>query len=189
MLPFHETLEHLFQKNFSEEILRLPLESAVDVREYSEPISPFAYTPNPFRNNLQHKPSQSSFPEQSVVSSPTRAVPDKSLTTPLSPSASYSPLNGTDSSGRRQQTPLQRHLQHLARYGMTGVSSGPGDRQPLSGSDGHSASSNRESSVNLMNGGGPAHSGVSLSHSASGSLRTALRKFGSLNLGRTLREP
>lgn len=187
MLPFHETLERLFQKNFSEEIIRLPLESAVEVRDFTRSASPSLNTPTSLRNNLLRKRSESSFPEPSGISSPTQAGKTTPGLTPISPTASYNLLNGTDSSGRRQQTPLQKHLAHLARYGMTGVSSGPGDRQPLTGSDGHSASSLRESSVNLN--GGPTHSGVSLSHSASGSLRTALRKFGSLNLGRTSREP
>ncbi|GJJ06217.1 hypothetical protein Clacol_000407 [Clathrus columnatus] len=189
MLPFHETLERLFQKNFSEEIIRLPLESVADVKEFPEPIFPASYTPGSLQNNLLRERSESSFPERSVISSPIHGGKSTPALTPVSPTASYNALSvNANDSGRRQQTPLQRHLAHLARYGMTGVSSGPGDRQPLNGSDEHSASSFRESSVNL-NGAGPAHSGVSLTHSGSGSLRTALRKFGSLNLGRTPKEP
>lgn len=84
-----------------------------------------------------------------------------------------------------KQTPLQRHLAHLARHGFNGVSSGPGD----AGGDNLSEESPRDSFI--ATGGIPI---TSLSGAASisqttmggsiGSIRGRLSKFSSLNFAR-----
>lgn len=201
MLPFHETLERLFRKNFSEEILRLPVETVATAQVISDTIGPASPTASP--NPLQQSPTQyrSSLlelpkrPDSSTTGRPYVAPPlqvTKSVggIPPLSP-APYSHMqSGVEVPGKRYQTPLQKNLAHLARYGMNGVSSGPSDRPGAGGSDEHSASSLRDSSVNL-NGAIAGHSGVSIAQSgggANGSFRSTLRKFGSLNLGRTSKD-
>ncbi|KXN90212.1 Dedicator of cytokinesis protein 3 [Leucoagaricus sp. SymC.cos] len=128
-IPFHETLEKFFKRNFKEEIKRLAV-------EVSDSISPM---PN-----------------------------------------------------SKQQTPLQRHLAHLARHGITGVASAPGD---MVGSDSMSVDSPRNSFINVGNGNNaiqstsaPQVSGASVAPSFMGSvgsfsLRTRLSRFGSITFG------
>ncbi|KAF8586680.1 hypothetical protein K439DRAFT_1340268 [Ramaria rubella] len=198
MLPFHETLERLFQKNFSEEILRLPAESIADrgqtITNSFGPVSP---TGSPhlrqsssnhrssFPGGLNHKRSESSIPGRPVAMPLLQTKSIGGSMPPMSPSPFI--RGAVDLAGKRNQTPLQRNLAHLARYGMNGVSSGPGDRPNAAGSDEHSASSPRDSSLNL-NGVIAGHSGVSIAQSGGGSFRSTLRKFGSLNLGRTSKD-
>ena len=199
MLPFHETLERLFQKNFSEEILRLPVESVGYQGQLSDAIGPTSPTSSPpprqspsnFRSSAQgglpRKRSESSILGRHVVLPPLQL--SKSPVAPPTSPPPYGHIHGTiDLTGNRNQTLLQRNLAHLARYGMNGVSSGPSDRPNIAGSDEHSASSLRDSSVNL-NGAVAGHSGVSIAQSGGGgSFRSTLRKFGSLNLGRTSKD-
>ena len=198
MLPFHETLERLFQKNFSEEIIRLPAESVAYAGQNSDVISPTSPTSSPllrqsptnYRSSSQgglfRKRSESSMLGRSVVLPPMQLSKLSGGGPPISPPP-YGHMRGAvELTGKRNQTPLQKHLAHLARYGMNGVSSGPGDRQNVGGSDEHSASSLRDSSVNL-NGAIAGHSGVSIAQSG-GSFRSTLRKFGSLSMGRTSKE-
>ncbi|KAF8521278.1 cytoplasmic protein [Hysterangium stoloniferum] len=189
MLPFHETLERLFQKNFSEEILRLPLDPISEPRQNLDMIgrlsSGISNSSGPIsQQHLLHQQSVSSFPERTLTSP---SLPgSKTLPgTSISPTP-YGHIGVVDMSGRRNQTPLQKHLAYLARYGMTGVSSGPNDRPNVGGSDEHSVNSLRESS--LVNGAAAGNSGVSIAQSGSGSLRNTLKKFSILNLGRTSKE-
>ncbi|EEB99040.1 hypothetical protein MPER_01345 [Moniliophthora perniciosa FA553] len=94
------------------------------------------------------------------------------------------------------QTPLQRHLAHLARHGINGVSSAPGENF---GSDSVSAGSPHDSFVNVGNGihggggGGVQASNASVVTSnpggsgslvSLGSIRGRISRFGSLNFGR-----
>lgn len=196
MLGFHhETLERLFQKHFAEEILRLNLESVREPRENvntlgaSSPVpsGPQTRSRSSIQERLRHKQSESSFLDRAYITTPPlhlgRTGPGD--LPPLSPLA-YNQLGSTiDLTGRRNPTPLHRHIAHLARYGMTGVSSGTTDRQHVMGSDEHSVSSVRESS--FANGIGAGHSGVSITQQSQGggSLKRTIKKFGSLNLGRT----
>lgn len=200
MLPFHETLERLFQKNFSEEILRLPAESVAYAGQISDAIGPTSPTSSPhprlsptnYRSSTQggrlpRKPSESSILSRPIVMPPLQLSKSPGAP-PISPPPYGNMRGAVDVTGKRNQTPLQRNLAFLARYGMGGVSSGPGDRPNVGGSDEHSASSLRDSSVNL-NGATAGHSGVSIAQSGGGgSFRSTLRKFGSLNMGRTSKE-
>jgi dedicator of cytokinesis protein 3 len=91
-----------------------------------------------------------------------------------------------------KQTPLQRHLAHLARHGINGVSSAPGEMN--GGNESVSAESLRESVVNVNPNGtsgppAPGYSGASVAStsnlvSLSGSIKGRLSRFGSLNFGR-----
>lgn len=199
MLPFHETLERLFQKNFSQEIIRLPVESVPYPLQSSDTVGPTSPPSSPLprqsslnlrssvQRGLPRKASESSILGRQVVL-PSLQLSKNPGAPPTSPTP-YGHMRGTiDLTGTRNQTLLQRNLAHLARYGMNGVSSGPSDRPNVAGSDEHSASSLRDSSVNL-NGAIAGHSGVSIAQSGGGgSLRSTLRKFGSLNLGRTSKD-
>ncbi|KAF8145908.1 dedicator of cytokinesis-domain-containing protein, partial [Mycena galopus ATCC 62051] len=145
-IPFHETLEKLFKKNFRDEIRRLGLETAPD------PLSPSL--------------------------GPLMSPP------PMSP---RSPMSPPDAAPPAKQTPLQRHLAHLARHGINGMTSAPGD---TGGSDSLSAESPHNSFVNVGNGvhavPGAKMSGASVATSKSftsfGSLKGQFSWFGSLNL-------
>ncbi|KAJ7262301.1 C2 domain in Dock180 and Zizimin proteins-domain-containing protein [Mycena haematopus] len=189
-IPFHETLEKFFKKNFRDEIRRLGLETAPD------PISP-SLGP---RATSQYPPSAY---EQSVKQSTTSSasttrprvpffIPPLQLGRPVMsppPMSPRSPMSPPDAAPPVRQTPLQRHLAHLARHGINGVSSAPGD---TGGSDSLSAESPHNSFVNVGNGVHAVHgakmSGASVATSKSftsfGSLKGRFSRFGSLNFGR-----
>ena len=90
-----------------------------------------------------------------------------------------------------KQTPLQRHLAHLAKHGINGLSSAPGEF--ISG-DSLSAESPHNSFVNVGNGihGSPAAqmSGASVATSymgsmgSFGSIKGRFSRLGSINFGR-----
>jgi dedicator of cytokinesis protein 3 len=82
-----------------------------------------------------------------------------------------------------KQTPLQRHLAHLARHGITGVASGPKEN---GGSDSVSIDSPRESFVNVGNGIITAPSGASVVSNLGsiGSLKGRFSRLGSISFSR-----
>lgn len=111
----------------------------------------------------------------------------------MTPSTSTSPLSPRSQENGAygdapwmKQTPLQRHLAHLARHGFNGVSSGPGDN---GASDSFSEESPRNSVVTVSNGA-PAHilSGAASMTASTlgsmGSIKGRFSKFGSLSFGR-----
>jgi dedicator of cytokinesis protein 3 len=115
---------------------------------------------------------------------------------PLSPQSPTSTSNPTlPPPNSKQQTPLQRHLAHLARHGITGVASAPGD---MVGSDSMSVESPRNSFINVGNGNNPNPiqnastaqvSGASVAPSYMGSvgsfsLKGRLSRFGSITFGK-----
>ena len=188
MMAFHGTLESFFRKNFSEEIQRL----AVDPQPLELPSLAM-------RNIPYHSPSQSQYQQSileristdhSVLESPSTSRPQ--FASPLDVGHNMIPVVGTsrpvqangDGQPLIKQTPLQRHLAHLARHGFNGVASGPRDN---GGSDSISEHSPHDSYVN---GGSPpnhTHSGASMTGStigSIGSLRGRISRFGSLNFGR-----
>ena len=96
-----------------------------------------------------------------------------------------SPVIDTNPSSK--QTPLQRHLAHLAKHGMNGVSASLGDNAPIS----PSTESARNSFVHVgASSASTAHqpSGASVAASYMGSLQSfgsikgRLSRFGSLSL-------
>ncbi|TFK44595.1 cytoplasmic protein [Crucibulum laeve] len=190
-IPFHETLEKFFRKNFRDEIRRLAVDSASD----SLPLSSApTNTSSPY-----HSPSYEQSLKRSMSSSSTArgpfALPPLQLGGPVMTPSQHSPLSPTSPTNLvvpTKQTPLQRHLAHLARHGINGVSSAPGDN---GGSDSLSTESPHNSFVNVGNGihGTPAAqvSGASVSApsymgsiGSLGSLKGRFSRFGSLNFGR-----
>lgn len=119
--------------------------------------------------------------QSSLVSSPSLEIQS-----PTSTSNQTLPI-----SNNKQQTPLQRHLAHLARHGITGVASAPGD---MVGSDSMSTDSPRNSFINVGNNNNAIQSTSTAQVSASApsymgsvgsfSLRGRLSRFGSLTFGR-----
>lgn len=186
---FHEALQKFFKKNFRDEIRRL----AVDVSE-SIPASPSLlshdhsasshYPSSSYEQSLKRSMSTSSTARGALVLPPIQ-LGRPVVTPPQSPTrtANYIPPI--------KQTPLQRHLAHLARHGINGVSSAPGD---ATGSDSLSTESPHNSFVNVGNGihGTQAAqtSGASVATSymgsigSFGSLKGRFSRFGSLNFGR-----
>ena len=111
-----------------------------------------------------------------------------------SPISPVSAVNGSHNNlglTASKQTPLQRHLAHLARHGINGLSSAPGD---IGGSDSLSAESPHNSFVNVGNGihatptaqisGGSVATSYMGSIGSFGSLKGRFSRFGSLSFGR-----
>jgi dedicator of cytokinesis protein 3 len=102
---------------------------------------------------------------------------------PLSPQSPRDDIHMA-SEGMSSKTPLQRHLAHLARHGINGVSSGPREN---GGSDSLSAESAHQSFVHVGNSvqsvlNTPA-SGASVNLGSIGSIKGRFSRFGSLRLG------
>ena len=154
MLPFHETLEGFFRKNFIEEIRRLDMGSS----PVPSSISPSSAYPDHRQGSLAHlhernrseisnitagtlPPRREMYlpPLQlgrSVITPPpasphslrTQTAADSGPTGPSSglTSSATSMHNGANSTRPAKQTLLQRNLAHLARHGFPGVTVGPG---------------------------------------------------------------
>ncbi|KAF8070275.1 C2 domain in Dock180 and Zizimin proteins-domain-containing protein [Lyophyllum atratum] len=170
-IPFHETLEKFFKKNFREEIRRLAVDGL------SESISPVQSQNNASSSSYQHSLYEQSLQRTMSTSSTTRGnfvlpplqLGQSSMTPPSS--SSYTPQSPTSTKNlppHLKQTPLQRHLAHLARHGINGVSSAPGEN---GGSD------------SLMSGTSVAPSHVG-SLGSFGSLKGRFSRFGSLSFRR-----
>ncbi|KAF9047285.1 cytoplasmic protein [Panaeolus papilionaceus] len=226
-IPFHETLEKFFRKNFRDEIRRLAVDGMSDsITDMGTNISTNGATGRSLPHlHIVTSPSQYPISSNRSISSSTSTaqrfvIPPLNvgrsimtmtppLESPVSPGASTLGGGGGNSntsthhhhnSAASKQTPLQRHLAHLARHGINGVASGPGD---IGGSDSLSAESPHNSFVNVGNGIHGMHgasastaqmsmSGVGMSGSASyigsmgsfGSLKGRFSRFGSLSFGR-----
>ncbi|KAJ3793565.1 hypothetical protein GGU11DRAFT_850156, partial [Lentinula aff. detonsa] len=189
-IPFHETLERFFRKNFREEIRRLGIDDVSDTLTKSPSLT----TVNA-QSQYQTSVYNGSVGRSLSLSSARRlALPPLQLGRTLSPPplSPTSPVQSEAPMESSKQTPLQRHLAHLTRHGINGVSSGPPDAQ--NGSDSFSVESPHESFVNVANGIHPLHaqtSGASVTTSnfggslgSLGSLKGRFSRFGSLNFGR-----
>ncbi|KAJ7072473.1 hypothetical protein C8F01DRAFT_1216121 [Mycena amicta] len=187
-IPFHETLEKFFRKNFRDEIRRLGLAIADPSSPSYAPRQPSHYPASTYEQSMKRSLTST------VSTTKPRApffIPPLQLGTPVMspvPTSPRSPISPPDIAPLKQ-TPLQRHLAHLARHGINGVSSAPGD---TGGSDSLSAESPHNSFVNVGNGvhavTGAKMSGASVATSKSftsfGSLKDRFSRFGSLNFGR-----
>ncbi|RDB25377.1 Dedicator of cytokinesis protein 3 [Hypsizygus marmoreus] len=192
-IPFHETLEKFFKKNFREEIRRLAvdgLSESIPPSLQSQNMPASSYQQSVYEQSLQRSMSSSSTARGKFV------LPPLQLSRSGTVSTSYPPQSPTSASAKnllpaQKQTPLQRHLAHLARHGINGVSSAPGEN---GGSDSLSVESPRNSFVNVANAihtsSGAQMSGASVvtSHVGSlgsfGSLKGRISRFGSLSFGR-----
>ncbi|KAF9071101.1 hypothetical protein BDP27DRAFT_1505129 [Rhodocollybia butyracea] len=190
-VPFHETLERFFRKNFREEIRRLAIDDISDTLTKS----PSSKSHTTINSPPQYQSSiyNGSIARSASLSSARRlALPPLQLGRTLSPPplSPVSPVLETPA-GPSKQTPLQQHLAHLARHGINGVSSRPSDAQ--NGSDSFSVESPHDSFVNVGNGihalQAAATSGASVTtsnfnNSSLSSLKGRFSRFGSLNFGR-----
>lgn len=154
MIPFHDTLERFFRKNFPEEIRRL----SMDASPITPPISPSArYLPRGQGSLLHlHERNHSEVSNVTNTTMPSKNfyIPPLQLGRPVVTPPPASPVSirtqtaadgvsgsnpgsGVASSAASahtlalavpysKQTPLQRNLAHLARHGFPGVTVGPG---------------------------------------------------------------
>lgn len=183
-MPFHETLEKFYRKNFREEIRRLGLEES--------PISP-AVAQAPSHMSVYEKSMSRSISSGSTAKAP-YVIPPLQLGRPILSPPPLSPVDPTMAEGipPLKLTPLQQHLTNLIKNGINGVAStGPGD-PAMGGSGTLSSDSPHSSFVNVGNGVHPAvgsQSGPSLhtSHvgslSSFGSLKERFSRLGSLRFG------
>lgn len=184
-IPFHETLEKFFDKNFGPEIRRLAIDRMSDQLTVSNVPAPSQYQSSMYEPSLKRSMSSVSTSRQAYVIPQLQLGRSVMTPPPLSP---QSPRGSTytmpETPGRPKQTPLQRHLAHLARHGINGVSSSP---RETGGSDTVSGDSPRESFVNVGNGVPATTSGASVTTStlgSVGSVKGRLSRFGSLNFRR-----
>ncbi|RDX50021.1 cytoplasmic protein [Lentinus brumalis] len=182
MLAFHATLEKFFHKNFADEISRLSVDSspeprALDAVPTSARLPPSAAMPSPNYTTLRTQPLN-------VGPIHVGVAPSASTSSPLSPRSQENGLPVAEAPWMKQ-TPLQRHLAHLARHGFNGVASGPGDN---GGSDSFSEESPRNSVVTVGNHPVQTFSGAASVTASTlgsiGSIKGRFSKFGSLNFGR-----
>jgi len=146
------------------------------------------YQPSLYEQSLKRSLSTTS------TSRPAFAMPPLQLGRPVltppphSPQSPRDDAQPTSEAGGSSKTPLQRHLAHLARHGINGVSSGPREN---GGSDSLSTESAQQSFVNVGNGvqgvSSAQVSGASIVTStlgSIGSIKGRISRFGSLKLGR-----
>jgi len=186
-IPFHETLDKFFKKNFRDEIRRLAVDSdAISVSTTRSQQYSYEQT-STYGDSVKRSMSSSSTARYNMPPlNVGRSVLTPAYDSPISPGAES---NGSPHS---KQTPLQRQIAHLTRHGINGVSSAPGD---LAGTDSLSAESPHNSFVNVGNGihSTPAAQTSSASVAGSymgsmgslGSLRGRFSRFGSLRFGRS----
>lgn len=197
-IPFHETLEKFYKKNFRDEIRRLAVDSDSITVSTHNFMPSSSSSMSAYEQSVKRSMSTSSTPRFQIPPlNVGRSILTPTLESPVSPTTSsihhnHSATNGASSSSSKQ-TPLQRHLAHLARHGINGVSSAPGD---MAGTDSVSVESPRNSFVNVAGSNGIHSSSagqvsgtsVAASYMGSmgsfGSLKGRFSRFGSLNFGR-----
>ncbi len=187
---FHETLVKFFKKNFHDEIRRLTMDGMSDAlsslsRSQSQTAASSAhYASSSYEQSLRRSVSSASTARFAIP--PIQVGQPFNLTPPLnSPigdgSSATTNVNGAIQSSK--QTPLQRHLAHLARHGINGVSSAPGENMA---STSLSAESPHNSFVHVGSASSvPQPSGASSyigSLQSFGSIKGRLSRFGSLSL-------
>jgi dedicator of cytokinesis protein 3 len=200
-IPFHETLEKFFRKNFRDEIRRLAVDGMSDSITVSTrshgmgPSSPATAAPYPssaYEQSVKRSLSSSStarfvIPPLNVGRSIAMTPPLESPISPGGASSLHHHLAGGP--GASKQTPLQRHLAHLARHGINGVSSAPGDTGADSLSESpHNSFVNVGSGIHGHIGGQASGASVATSYMGSmgsfGSIKGRFSRFPSLNFGR-----
>ncbi|KAL4080221.1 hypothetical protein V8B97DRAFT_1914290 [Scleroderma yunnanense] len=228
MLRFHQTLEELFRKNFTDEIRRISAQGGFEDHSTDSYISPtrtmitMQEQGSLYEHGSSHKIQPSLSSSASLTGGNGSAMLPPSLGgssgayAPMSPSPlsshghqrslshahshSYPPL---DSPLNSKPTPLQLHAAHVARHGLTGVSTGwrpdilttwNGTSLGVgagtgTGADGTS-NSPRDSLVTVGNSNGIGVLGASGAAGTSApsvlstnSIKGRLSRFGSLSLG------
>ncbi|KAF8629268.1 hypothetical protein AX17_005847 [Amanita inopinata Kibby_2008] len=183
-IPFHETLEKFFKRNFRDEIKRLAMDGMSDTDTISPSLRSHHNRSSDYEQSVQRSVSTASAGRRGFLIPPLHLGRSVMTPPPLSPLSPVSPDNIVPPV---KQTILQRHLAHLARHGINGVSSGP----DIGGNDSFSAESSHNSMVNIGNAGSTTQvAGTSVAAStigsigSFGSLKGRLSRFGSLNFSR-----
>jgi dedicator of cytokinesis protein 3 len=180
MVPFHDTLEKFFHKNFNDEIRRLTVDGTLDHQTNQLPGTS-QYQPSLYEQSHKRSISTTSTTRPLQVGRQYMTPP------PLSPLSTRGAILTSEIPAGSKQTPLQRHLAHLARHGINGVSSSPGPGD-IGDTVSISAGSPHDSFVNVVNGvPAAALSNASVANSnlgSAGSLKGRFSRFGSLNFGR-----
>lgn len=155
-MSFHETLMRFFRTNFHDEIQRLPVEGISGLEDelpinagLRSPIRPSqdgggvddwpgrhirsdSLTAATATSNGSGIPTATTIVGNPSFYLPPLAfgqVPGAGVPPPPPGSAGSMGLNRAPSTGRTTaQTPLQRNMARLTRYGMSSITSGPGDR-------------------------------------------------------------
>lgn len=194
MIPFHNTLETFFRRNFQEEIQRLAVEFHHDANSISSRPTQNTVLQS-YQSSLQdHGGYERSVPDSLSSNRPNFAMTPLDVGRPAVETTSLSPVSvrenvltsadGVTSPGQ-QQSLLQRHMAHLTRHGFNGVASGPRER---AASDSFSEIFPHESFTNghniPLNMTSAASITTSTMGSIGGSIRGRISKFGSLNFGR-----
>jgi dedicator of cytokinesis protein 3 len=171
-------------------------------------------TPAPSLSNYEPSLSHSVSRSSSSIRRPAVAIPALNFDRPRlsppppSPQSPTSPVSPTSvTTPQPAQSLLQRHLAHLTRHGINGVSSAPGD---VGGSDSLSVSSPRNSFVNVgtsqmlhtngmhsapaIHASGNSVMGYNVGSMGSlgsigGTIRGRISRFGSLNFGKQKPSP
>jgi len=179
MVPFHDTLEKFFHKNFHDEIQRLTVDGTLNHLTNQLPGT------SQYQPSLYEQPSHKRSISTTSTTRPLQVGRQYMTPPPLSPLSTRGAILTSEIPAGSKQTPLQRHLAHLARHGINGVSSGPGD---IGDTVSISAGSPHDSFVNVVNGvPAAALSNASVANSnlgSAGSLKGRFSRFGSLNFGR-----
>jgi len=178
MLHFHQTLEELFRKNFSEEIERIAAENGFQHIPQSYEASMRMPDQGSLYDNRSHQRSLSnSSGRPSFGVAPLSVGGSSSGAQPISPLSPRSPPSHHHDSPSSKRTPLQMHAAHVARHGINGVLTGWRDIS----SDANTGSP-RDSLITVGNTG-PAPSAASMVMSTTGStnsIRGRFSRFGSL---------
>lgn len=185
MLPFHETLEKFFRKNFYDEIQRVGMDTQSDLDSIAPSQS--------FANQVSSQYPRSLYGDSSKVSLSSGATnrPDVMISSahdrvPLSPSPFTPSLhsmkssqteNTSDHGSITKATPLKRTLAHLARHGLNGIAP-TGNTIPAD-----TASVVTPTATSFINVGAPAPQ-LQPVQSTPTSLKGRLSRLGSLSFGR-----
>jgi dedicator of cytokinesis protein 3 len=194
-------MERMFRKNFQDEIQRLNDDEILDDAEPGTMIDGHSVRKSVSSHYQQSlHDAAGSRRKGSQVPTKTQRSPfvipplqlgrtelDPSPVSPVPRSSRPNSITSIPKVSGSKQTPLQKHLAQLARYGMNAVSSGPGDRSINGNSDTQSDPGSPRNSIENASEpvlGAAAISGVSLAASHQGSvnshqLRGRFSRFGS----------
>lgn len=139
MMSFHETLMRFFRTNFHDEILRLPPEPQPELDEDTNGPGQSGYEAPEEWNRLRSNSTIIPLNGTGVQQIPTTTIGQPSFYIPplafgQVPGAGIPAPPPTPGGSRfyhgpsQTQTVLQRNLARLTKYGMSSITSGPGDR-------------------------------------------------------------
>jgi len=174
MLRFHQTLEELFRKNFSEEISRIAADNGFQHVPQSYAPSTRIYDQGSLYESPSHQRSLSTSSSQPSFGMPLSVGSSSLSAQPVSPlSSRLPPSNYHEGAASAKRTPLQMHAAHVARHGINGVLTGWRDAS----SDANTGSP-RDSLITVGNTG-PAPSAASVVMSTIGSTNSIKGRFSS----------